>query len=292
MTKIKTSSILTTLVIIASLFTGCNGASQSSVAGASANASTEITSVESNSSGVAAKIKVGTGNAFKPVCYLDEDGNLAGMELEILTEVDKRLPEYKFEFETYDFANILLSLESGKIDLAAHYYAKNAERVEKYLYTEEGYTSVDMRAAVDNNRTDINSVDDLKGKKVYVPSGSNAAYLAEQYNKAHDNALNLQYGTQDNATIVQSITNGTIDAFFSTPKTVNDLNTAYGEKLKLVGDPVYSSETYYIVNKKNEKLKEAIDGAIKSMKEDGTLAEIVTRLMGADSVPDDAKAAK
>ncbi len=38
------------------------------------------------------QIVVGTGNAFNPLCYLDEKGNLTGFEYEFLKKVDEVPP--------------------------------------------------------------------------------------------------------------------------------------------------------------------------------------------------------
>ncbi len=65
-------------------------------------------------------IRVGTGNSYNPACYLDDNGEIAGYDYEVLKAVDELLPQYKFEYQTFDFQNVLLSLDSGKIDLAAH----------------------------------------------------------------------------------------------------------------------------------------------------------------------------
>ena len=51
------------------------------------------------------KIIVGTGHAYEPYCYLDENGNLAGYEYEVLKAVNELLPQYEFTYETFDFAN-------------------------------------------------------------------------------------------------------------------------------------------------------------------------------------------
>ena len=62
------------------------------------------------------KIIVGTGTKFPNVAFLDKDGKLTGYDIELVKELDKRIPEYEFEFKTMDFANLLLSLETNKID--------------------------------------------------------------------------------------------------------------------------------------------------------------------------------
>jgi L-cystine transport system substrate-binding protein len=87
------------------------------------------------------KVVIGTGNSYEPYCYLDDKGNLAGYEYEVLKAVDELLPEYEFEFKTSDFANVLISLDAGKIDIGAHQYEWNKERDEKYLFGKEPYTT-------------------------------------------------------------------------------------------------------------------------------------------------------
>lgn len=82
------------------------------------------------------EIVVGSGNVYNPYCYVDENGNAVGYEYDLLKEIDKLLPQYKFKYQTMSFDQILLSLDSGKIDIAAHQYEKTAERESKYLFSE------------------------------------------------------------------------------------------------------------------------------------------------------------
>lgn len=90
--------------------------------GSSDNASNA--SGASGSNGDVKKIIVGTGTQFKNVCFIDENGNLTGFDVELIKELDKRLPQYEFEFKTMDFGNLLLSLDAGKIDLVSHQMEK------------------------------------------------------------------------------------------------------------------------------------------------------------------------
>ncbi|MDR1837690.1 MAG: transporter substrate-binding domain-containing protein, partial [Treponema sp.] len=66
------------------------------------------------------EVIIGTGSDYHPYCYLDEKNELTGFEKAVLDEIDRRLPEYKFTYRIFNFANILLSLETGAIDIAAH----------------------------------------------------------------------------------------------------------------------------------------------------------------------------
>ena len=179
MKKLKFMGIILGIVIAGMVFTGCGSNSSSSTA--------------SNSN--VKKIIVGTGNSYKPYCYLDDKNNPAGFDVEVLKEVNKKLPQYEFEFQTSEFKNVLISLDAKKIDIAAHEYEKNPEREAKYLYGKEGYVDYSLKIAVKKGRTDIKSLDDLKGKSITVSQGANSAYIMEQYNKKNNNAINVVYGS-------------------------------------------------------------------------------------------------
>ena len=233
------------------------------------------------------KIIVGTGNAYEPYCYLDENGDLAGYEYEVLQAVDELLPQYEFEYQTSDFANVLISLDAGKIDIAAHQYEWNEERDSKYLFGKEAYTTYVTYITVAGDKTDINSLDDLQGKKVKSSTGSNATYILEGYNKEHaDNPILIDY--IDNSTDEETVTgllNGAWDATIATKRDVEKLNKNYGNGdvvLKTVGEPVQSSSTYLIFDKKNEELQKAVDGAVKELRENGKLSEISVDVIGGD----------
>ena len=139
------------------------------------------------------KITVGTGNGYAPYCYLDENGNLAGYEYEVLKAVDELLPQYEFEYQTSDFTNVAISLDAGKIDIAAHQYEYNDERASKYLFGEEPYTTFVTYLVVPKENTSISSLDDLQGKTVFAGGkGSNTTSIIEKYNEEHkDNPVKI-----------------------------------------------------------------------------------------------------
>ncbi len=234
------------------------------------------------------KIIVGTGTGFKPYCYLDENGNLAGYEYEVLSAVDELLPQYEFEFQTFDFANILVGVAAEKIDIGAHQFELNEERQEKYLFTNESYTTFILRITVEKSRDDIQDLDDLQGKNVPVGTGGNAAYILEQYNAEHpDTPINLIYTSETSEQQVNNIVNGTYDAIISITRVVENLNREFGDHLKTVGEPIATSSTYFLLNKENEKLREELDGALKELRESGRLAEISIEVIGGDYTTND-----
>lgn len=132
--------------------------------GACGNADASEDDQESAANPDAETIVVGTGNAYQPFVYLDENGELDGYDVAVLKAVDEKLDQYNFEYESSDFKNILTSLQTGKVDLAAHQYQYNDERAEKYLFGEVGYNNITLHIISIEGEGEYNSLDDLQGK--------------------------------------------------------------------------------------------------------------------------------
>ncbi len=57
------------------------------------------------------------------------------------------------------------------------------------------------------------------------------------------------------------------------------------EWLKSVGEPINNSKTYYLYRKnepEEQEIRDAIDGALKTLKENGTLSELAIKGVGYD----------
>jgi len=92
----------------------------------------------------------------------------------------------------------------------------------------------------------------------------------------------------DNSTDEETVTglvNGVWDATILTKRDTEKLNQNYGggrDVLKVTGEPVQSSSTYFVFAKDNTRLQEAVDGAVKQLKESGKLAQISKDVIGGD----------
>ncbi|WP_159884950.1 transporter substrate-binding domain-containing protein [Paenibacillus puerhi] len=229
------------------------------------------------------KIIIGTGTQFANICFIDDKGDLTGYDVELVKEIDKRLPEYEFEFKTMDFSNLLLSLETKKIDVIAHQMEVNEERKAKFLFNDEAYNIFPNKVIVHQDRQDIHSIDDLKGKKVIVGATSNAAVLLQEYNAKNNNAIQIVYsgsgGTND---VIAQLKSGRVDATISTQFAVDQRNKTVDAQQKTVGPAISNSKVYFILQKDADELKTRMDEALKAIKKDGTLGKLSTQWLGAD----------
>ncbi|MWV44529.1 transporter substrate-binding domain-containing protein [Paenibacillus sp. HJL G12] len=279
----RKSWTLAALLLLTGVIAGCGSDS-----GKTAGEAKEGTA--NASAGAVKKIVIGTGTAFPKVCFIDENGKLTGFDVELVREIDKRLPQYEFELQTQEFANLLLSLETKKIDVVAHEMEKNPEREQKYLFNKEPYAHWRNKIIVGKDNDTIHSLDDLKGKKVLTGATSAEAQILENYNKKNNNAINIVYQSGAARDSVSQITSGRVDATvgadFSLP-----LIDPQG-KLKTTGDDLSEADILFVFRKddpEEQKLADDIDGAIKELKADGTLGKISKQWLGDDFTADSKK---
>lgn len=228
-------------------------------------------------------VVVGTGNGYQPFVYLDENEDLQGYDIEVLRAVDEKLDQYDFEYESMNFKNILTSLSADKVQLAAHNYAYNDERGAKYLYGEEAYNNYAHHIAADESTGQVyQSLDDLKGKKVFASPASEVANILETYNAENDDAIEIVYSEVNGELLVSGLQNGTADAAILTKFDVDKYNEQFDINLQASDEALKTAGIYYVFQQGDEELQTAVDGAIKELREEGALSELSVEILGAD----------
>jgi L-cystine transport system substrate-binding protein len=225
------------------------------------------------------KILVGTSNDYPPLCYLDADGNLRGLEKDVLDAIDAKLPQYEFEYEVLEFKNILVSLEAGRLDIGAHNYGITDERLEKYLFSNQGYYSSDSYIVVLETTNNVTTFDDLRGRTISVPPASGWAHTVEEYNKAHaSNPMLIYYYETTPDVLITNMVTGVVDATLLDESLLLLANLFWNAHLKKVGVPIGDSEPAHFVYQKNaNELRDAVDGALRELNESGETERIMQK---------------
>jgi L-cystine transport system substrate-binding protein len=241
-----------------------------------------------NEAGKPAELIIGAGSAMNPYWYLDSNNQLTGFEKALLDEIDSRLPQYTFKYQIYDFPNILLSLESGKIDVAVHQYEYNIERDQKYLYGKEGYTTFPLYLAVREDDDSISSFEDLRGKTlVSTTTTGNDYYVTNKWNQEHGNIFTIIFEATA-ALALEDIAAGRADAMVTMIRYVDVYRDEYQAKIKAVGEAVSNSNAYYIFHKQNGvEIQKAFDEQLRALKTDGTLVRLSQEWLGGDFIAKD-----
>ncbi|MEK4628762.1 MAG: transporter substrate-binding domain-containing protein [Solibacillus sp.] len=227
------------------------------------------------------EIIIGTGNQMLNIAYIDENEKLTGYDVELLKKIDEKLEDVSFTFEAMDFTNLLLSLETGKIDMVAHNMAKNKEREEKFLFNAQPYNAIPTHVVVHEDNQDIQSIDDLQDKTVGLVPTSNAALFFEKYKEDHGLNTEISYisSTPD---LTNQLKTGRIDAIFSFPFSVKANNAQSNAEQKIVGEELLFTDIFFLFSKSDTELAAKVDGAIKELIEDGTVSELLLQWFEAD----------
>ena len=224
-------------------------------------------------------ITVACSNTAEPYSYV-EDGEHKGFEVDMWNEIAERTG-YEVKMETMGFSSIFGSLDSGKVDVAGNFFGKTEERLEKYdasvSYGEDG---VGVAVLADN--TDINTLDDLKGKTVAVAEGSQGQAVGESVSEQYGFTITV-FG--DGTSGVQDLSLGRCDAWMDSKITLSFDSKKAGVDVRILDESLSSSEVGYFFRKDDEDSKkklEAVNGALEEMLADGTVKELGEKWMNRD----------
>lgn len=238
---------------------------------------------KSDGQGTVKTYKVATRGTFKPFTYFDDENKLTGYDIEILKEVEKRNPNVKFEFETMSIESAFVALEAKEIDIIANQMSKNPDREKKYGFSSipNNYTSTKL--ATKGDRNDINTLEDLRGKKVIVTPTGEAARMLKEFS-AKGEPIEFTYTDKGSAETLNVIATGRADAGIEYEVAVNEARKTLGLDVKPVGPVVLSVPTFFISRKDDDsqKLLAIIDKTVAEMKEDGTLKALSEKFLGGD----------
>ena len=276
MKKNKKFLLLVMLLLAVSLiFAGCNSEENVETEGETKE---ETENVDTTKEKVKDKIKVGMDGEYLPICYV-EDGEPKGFEVEVWKEIGKRA-NLDVEFVVAQWTGLYGMLDTDKIDAIACQMSKTPEREEKYTFSNT-YLYTPLQFAVKGYNDTINSLEDLKGKKVGVAAGGNEYNvlmpLAEEYE--------FEIVTYEGSGIEYDVAMGRTDACLQSAISVTE-HIKKGElDLKLVGKPISYEEDGYPFKKTddNKELIEAVNKAIDEMHEDGTLSRISEEILNIDA---------
>lgn len=222
----------------------------------------------------AGELKIGLEGDWQPFSYHDEDDNLVGYDVEVATKVAEKLG-VKAVITEGPWDGLLTGLDTGVYDVVVNGVDVTPERSETFDFTDAyAYDHIDLVVKKDN--TTITSFEDLNGKKSANSTGSTYAEMGEEYGATVSNVPTL-------AETMELVLNGTVDATINADTSIQDYLNTTGEKgLKVVAQDDEATEYAIPVKQGNTSLKEAINDALKELREEGTLKELSIKYFGAD----------
>lgn len=243
----------------------------------------------SDSSG-AKVIKVALSDEVNPpFLYTDSDNKPVGYDIDYLNAIEEKLDgTYTFKYQFGAEESNLIGVSTKKSDFAINWFFKNPEREEKFLYGDPEYGYSMTALIVQKDNTDIQSLEDLQGKKLapMAPSGGLRTIINSYNEKNPAKAVEIDTIEQpSNADNLKGLAEGRYDAVFLNVSTFNAIQEEMNLNIKVGG--VVSKEPVYIVyNKDNKEIQQAINEATKELTDDGTLSELAEKWFNVDFFQD------
>ena len=218
------------------------------------------------------KLVMATNAEFPPFEYYDGD-EVVGIDAEFAAAIaDKLGMDLKIEDMAFD--SIIPAVQSGKADIGAAGMTVTEDRATQVDFSDSYYTGVQVIIVTDDS--DITEPDDLKGKKIGVQQGTTGdIYSTDDF--GDDNVERFNKGME----AVQALQQGKIDAVVIDGEPAKTF-VSETEGLKIL-DEAFTVEEYAIAVKKgNSELLDKINTALESLKDNGTLDEIVAKYIKAE----------
>ncbi|MCR4926128.1 MAG: amino acid ABC transporter substrate-binding protein [Clostridiales bacterium] len=230
-----------------------------------------------NNNDPAKTVVLGFDSAFPPMGYTDDSGNYIGFDIDLAKETFSRLG-YTLELRPIDWDSKDMELNNGTIDMIWNGFTIQG-REDAYTWTTP-YMS-NKQVIVTKKDSDIDKIDDLKGKVVAVQTDSSGLDAVEKVEGLE--ASFKKFIKLDNyVSALQELQAGTVDAVV-----MDEIVAMYQIKQQPdkfeVGTEALASENYGVGFKLgNTQLRDEVQKTLEQMAKDGKMAEISNKWFGKD----------
>ncbi|MGE7664531.1 basic amino acid ABC transporter substrate-binding protein [Ureibacillus composti] len=237
------------------------------------NSSTTTTTSTTDSTSNTEEVKklvAGSESAFAPFNYMDDQGNVVGIDVDILNAMGEEVG-FETEVRAVGWEPIFPQVKNGEIDLGASGITITDERKETFDFTEPYYEATQLLVVKEDSP--ITSAEDVKDKKISVQINSTGHMAAKDLvGETNPNIL----GYESVPIAIQEVLNGTTDVAIGDNAVVFEYIKNNPEaKLKTIEDDSFEKEYYgFMVKKGNEELLKLLNEGLQKIKENGKLAEI------------------
>ncbi len=217
---------------------------------------------------------VATDTAFVPFEFKQGD-KYVGFDIDLWDAIAKEL-KLEYTLKPMDFAGIIPALQTRNIDLALAGITITEERKRAVDFS-DGYYNSGLLVMVKADNTSIQGEQDLAGKVLAVKSGTGSV----DYAKANIKTKELrQFPNIDNAYMELGV--GRADAVLhDTPNILYFIKTAGNGQFKAVGDSI-KAQQYGVAFPKGSELREKVNTALQTLRDNGTYAEIYKKWFGTE----------
>jgi len=230
----------------------------------------------SSSDGEITKLVAGTEATYAPFEYLDDKGNVVGIDAEILAAISEETG-VEIEMKNVGWDPMLSQVTSGEIDMGAAAITIREDRLETYDFTDPYYEA--SLLIVTKEDSDIETLEDLKDKKVAVQINT-TGHLAAQDLQGKGSTDILAY--ENFSVALTEVLTGAAEAAIGDNAVILEyIKNNPDAGLKTIEDDSFKLDYFGIMVKKgNKEVLDVLNEGLAAIKENGKLDEIVEKYTG------------
>jgi len=216
-------------------------------------------------------VRMGTEGAYAPYNYINDSGEIDGLEIELGNELCKRA-ELTCEWVVNDWDSIIPNLVSGNYDTIMATMAITPSRDEVIDFTQ------DYVPAAKSAFLAISDDVDPKNAVIAAQTGTIQANFVTTYG----DATLVEFASADET--IAAVRNGEADVVLADEEFLASFVAQSGGELMFVGDhPQIGGGVGMGIRESDAELKAKFNVAIESMKADGSLNALLIKWLGKDA---------
>lgn len=239
------------------------------------------------------ELVVAIDTAIPPTSFLDEQGNLAGFDVDVANEIAKRL-DAKARFVTPSWDVMTAGKWSGRWDVAVASMTPTMERG-KVLDFPAIYYAASAALVVNSANTTIAKPEDASGKRIGVQGASTYEYYLNRTLKIGakgefkvdykiENAKAVAYDSEGLSLDDLRLGDGVrLDAAIASEQAVNGAIKA-GYPIKRVGQALFAEPLAIAIDKGDQDFGQKLHQIVGEMRTDGTLKSLSEKWFKTDYV--------
>lgn len=219
------------------------------------------------------KLIIGTDATYPPFEYVDEKGQMSGVDIEIGKEIGKALGK-EVEFRNINFDGLQAALQTNAVDLVISSVSVTPERLKAVDFSEpyvkNGLAVLAAKDAPVTKAVDLHT----PGRKIVVRLGT----TGESW--ARENLKGAEIKALDNDTsCVMEVVNANVDAWIYDQISIMNHHAEHTEKTRALLTPLREEVWAVAIPKGKDELKAKVNEVLARMQGDGSFTALADRFM-------------
>lgn len=234
---------------------------------------------QSSTTGSTQVLTVGVNASFAPFLFKDDNGNLAGLDMDIITALGA-LADFEVAFVDTDFADLLEGIAAGKYDVGLAAITATPERAERMRFTEPYFTTEQMPVsflsagqglAVPVSSTVSSAADLTETSRIGVKTATTGAEYAQE----NLDGVIVEYPESD--ALLDALAAGEIDAAVLDNPVIASYIATHADVVRLAGGRLVDEAYAIAVRPDGEEIVASLNQALDELKASGEYQTLVNK---------------